>query len=84
MPPGQYKQLWEEATQIDMNQASQQMYLDPEGMVKATRYAQNLETIEEDFQSSQREYARNMALTAKGFHPAKVPHPLLTHFLWRK
>jgi hypothetical protein len=81
MPPGQFKKEWQEATTLDLSQVAEQMYLDPEAVVESLRYSQDATLMTPGVASSNKEYNRNMALTAKGYHPAKVPHPLLTHFI---
>ena len=81
MPPGQYKKLIEtEAGYLDLSQEAQEIYLDPEGIAQATRYSQNINILDRD-EENQKEYNKNAALTAKGFHPAKIPHPMMTHFI---
>ena len=81
MPPGQFKKDWDEASVVDLAQAANQMYLDPEAVIETLQYSQDATLMTPEVASSTKEYNRNMALTAKGYHPAKVPHPLLTHFI---
>ncbi len=85
MPPGQYKKMAKYGPDVlDISQQATTLYLDPEAQARAKQYAANYaERLLNAKQqtTAQKHYNKNAALTAKGFHPAKVPHPLLTHFI---
>ena len=82
MPPGQYKKLLEDwgTASMDFSQQAYEQYLDPEAVVESIQYSSNFD-LPNEIQTKQAEYNRNAALTAKGYHPAKVAHPMFTHFI---
>jgi hypothetical protein len=80
IPPGQLKKEVEKAGgSIYYPQEALTIYLDPEGVLKSKDH--NF-TVEDEVKLKN-ETARNVVLTHKGYHPAKVPHPMLTHFIKR-
>lgn len=83
MAPGQYKKLIEENSYEHIYQAMTP-YLDPEGLLRASGISQSgvVEKILSP-QKMENMINRNIVLTVKGYHPAKVPHPILTHFIKR-
>lgn len=80
MSPGQYKkQVGAENNGYEHIYQATTLYLDPEAQIRASGISQSY-VIPKSQKDIVLETDRYNALYAKGFHPAKVPHPIFTHY----